>query len=80
MLRYAPGRRTEAIRCPVHVALCDPDTVAPNRTAGRQAARAPRAEVHTYPVGHFAVYYGEPFERAVAAYLDFLRRHVPVPE
>lgn len=78
VLFYAPGRHTADIRCPVYVALCDPDTVAPNRTARRQAVRAPSAEVHTYPVGHFDIYFGAHFDRAVSDYLEFLQRHVPV--
>lgn len=78
VLFYAPGRHTADIRCPVYVALCDPDTVAPNGIARRQASRAPSAEVHTYPVGHFDIYFGEHFDRAVTDYLDFLRRHVPL--
>ncbi len=65
VLFYAPGRHTKDIRCPVYVALCDPDTVAPpNRTAERQTSRASGAEVHTYPVGHFDIYFGEHFDRA----------------
>lgn len=78
VLRYAPGRHAAEITCPVFVALCEPDSVAPNRTAERQVRRAPNAEVRTYRVGHFDIYFGEPFEQAVTDYLDFLRRHVPV--
>lgn len=78
VLFYAPGRHIGDIQCPVYVALCDPDNVAPNGTAQRQTSRAPRAEVHTYPGGHFDIYFGEPFERAVVDYLDFLQRRVPV--
>lgn len=74
---YAPGRRARRITRPLHVALCDPDTVAPNGRAGRQVRRAPRAEVVTYPVGHFDIYLGDAFETAVAGYLAFLQRHVP---
>jgi fermentation-respiration switch protein FrsA (DUF1100 family) len=44
----------------------------------RHAARAPRGETIHYPVGHFEIYRGEPFERAVADQLAFLRRHLPV--
>ncbi|KRB78488.1 alpha/beta hydrolase [Nocardioides sp. Root190] len=77
VLRYAPGRRTRRIAVPLFVALCGPDTVAPSRTAERQVRRAPRAEVRTYPVGHFEIYVGDAFERAVADYVEFLGRHVP---
>ena len=77
VLRYRPGRGASRIRCPLYVALCGPDTVAPSGPAARQVARAPHAEVTTYAVGHFDIYLGESFERAVAHYLEFLRRHVP---
>lgn len=77
VLLYSPGRKAKQIGCPVYVALCDPDTVAPNRPAARQLAKSPLAEVHTYPVGHFDIYLGEPFETAVADYLAFLAAHVP---
>jgi hypothetical protein len=38
--------------------------------------RAPRGEVLRFPVGHFEIYLGEPFERAVAAQTAFLQRHL----
>ncbi len=59
------------------MALCDPDTVAPNKPAARQLAESPLVEVRTYSVGHFDIYLGEPFEIAVADYLTFLAKHVP---
>ena len=74
---YFPGRHTAHIACQVMFALCESDTVAPVATAQRQAARAPHAEVHLDPVGHFDIYLGEPFERAVSDYLAFLDAHVP---
>lgn len=77
ILAYAPGRQAERIGCPVYVALCAPDTVAPNKPAARQLARSRFAEVRTYPVGHFDIYLGESFETAVADYLAFLDKHVP---
>lgn len=77
VLRYSPGRHAERIGCPVYVALCDPDTVAPNKPAARQLAESPLVEVRTYSVGHFDIYLGEPFEIAVADYLTFLAKHVP---
>lgn len=78
VLRYFPGRGAKRIACPVYVAVCEPDSVAPSGTARRQASRAPRAEVQTYPVGHFDIYLGDAFEQAVTDYVAFLHRHVPV--
>jgi len=35
-----------------------------------------RGELRTYPIGHFDIYRGAPFERAVADQLHVLRRHL----
>ena len=58
--------------------LCDADAVAPAETALRYAATAPRGEVKRYPVGHFDIYLGEPFEHAVGDQTEFLVRHLEV--
>ena len=42
----------------------------------KAASKAPRAEVKRYPIGHFDIYVGEAFERAVADQADFLQRHL----
>lgn len=74
---YRPGRETERLPCPMLVQIADRDAVAPPQAAQQAAFRATgRAEVRTYPVGHFDVYSGAPFERAVADQLYFLRRHL----
>lgn len=76
--RYLPGRRVRKLRCPILFGICTTDTVAPPAATRRHAANAVRGEVSEFPCGHFDVYLGEPFERAVDDYVDFLRRHVPV--
>lgn len=78
ILRYRPGARARKVRCPLHVTVCDKDTVAPARTTSRLVNRAPRAEVVHRPVGHFDIYTGEELEGVVADQIGFLRRHVPV--
>jgi dienelactone hydrolase len=72
----APGRAAAKVRCPILFAVCDHDSVAPPGPTLRYAAKAPRGEVRRYPVGHFEIYRGEPFERAVADYVEFLQRHL----
>lgn len=76
ILRYRPGAKAARVRCPLHVTVCDHDSVAPARATTRHVNRAPRAEVVHRPAGHFAVYF-EDFEQVVADQLGFLRRHVP---
>jgi hypothetical protein len=58
--------------------ICDADAVAPPDVAARYAATAPRGEIKRYPVGHFDIYLGEPFEHAVADQTEFLVNHLGV--
>jgi pimeloyl-ACP methyl ester carboxylesterase len=74
---YRPGLQADRLPCPILLQLADRDGVAPVKAAQDAAWRATgRAEVRTYPIGHFDIYRGEPFERAIADQLHFLRRHV----
>lgn len=77
VLRSRPGARAADVPCPLHVTVCDHDSVAPARATNRLLAKAPRAEVVHRPVGHFDIYTGPEFEAVVSDQLDFLRRHVP---
>jgi dienelactone hydrolase len=78
VVRARPGAKAAQVGCPLHVTICDGDTLVPARTTSRLVGRAPRAEVRHHPVGHFDIYTGPEFERVVADQLDFLQRHVPV--
>ncbi len=73
---YRPGRLAPRIGCPILFCLCDGDSLAPAKRSAKLAARAPRAEIKRYPLGHFEIYVGEPFEQAVADQTDFLHRHI----
>jgi len=72
---YRPGRYAAQARCPLLVLVCDQDQTALAGPAVRAAQRAPQAELVRLPGGHY-----QPFlaghERAVAAELSFLRRHL----
>ena len=72
-----PVRRVGDIRCPVLFQIADRDAVTPPEPAQKAAWRAPgRAEVRRYPVGHFALYTGDWFERAARDQLHLLRRQL----
>lgn len=74
---YRPGLQADRLVCPILIQIADRDSVAPVKAAEDAAWRAPgRAEVRTYPVGHFDVYVGDAFERSVSDQLYFLRRHI----
>ncbi len=77
---YRPGLQADKLPCPILILIADRDSVAPAKAAQDAAWRATgRAEVRTYPIGHFDIYNGAPFERAVADELHFLRRHLGRP-
>jgi fermentation-respiration switch protein FrsA (DUF1100 family) len=74
---YRPGRQADRLPCPILIQIADHDAIAPPKAAQDAAWRATgRAEVRTYPIGHFDIYVGAPFEQAIADQLQFLRRHV----
>lgn len=73
---YRPGRKASKLSCPALFCVCDQDSVAPAATAVKYAQRAPRAEIRRYPIGHFEIYVGEWFERAVSDQTEFLVRHL----
>ena len=69
---YRPGRRAAEVSAPILFCICENDTVAPAGPTLRYAAQAPNAEVKRYATGHFGIYKGEWFERAVADQSEFL--------
>jgi len=78
---YRPGLQAGRLPCPILVQIADRDAIAPPQAAADAAWLATgRAEVRTYPVGHFDVYRGEPMQRAVSDQLHFLGRHLRVSE
>jgi hypothetical protein len=73
---YRPGRNAKNIVAPLLVCICDNDTLVSTNAAEKVAERAPRGESRHYPIGHFDIYTGEWFERAVADQTEFLTRHL----
>jgi pimeloyl-ACP methyl ester carboxylesterase len=73
---YRPVRAASRVRCPLLVCVCDHDRVTPPAPASRAAGATPRGEIRRYPLGHFDIYFGEAFERAVADQTEFLARHL----
>ena len=73
---YSPVRHARKVACPLMVVIGDQDTITPVKPARKLAERAPKAEVLTYPGGHFDAYFGECFEHIVAAEAEFLAHHL----
>lgn len=76
--RHRPGRRAGDLQCPLLVCVCDRDSITPPKLAVEASRAAPHGELRHYPVGHFEIYLGDPFERAVADQTAFLAQHLGV--
>ena len=68
---YMPGRRAAKIAIPIFFAIAEKDTIAPAGPTHAIAKRVSRAEVKSYPNGHFDYYNGTGFEQIVADELEF---------
>jgi dienelactone hydrolase len=74
---FRPIRHARRIGCPLMLCLGERDTVVPARPIERVAKRAPRAELHRYPIDHFDAFRRDgAFERVVADQIAFLNRHL----
>jgi fermentation-respiration switch protein FrsA (DUF1100 family) len=73
---YRPGRHAARIECPLLICLCENDALVSVKATEKVAQDAPQGELARYPVGHFEIYTGEWFERAVSRQAEFLARHL----
>ena len=71
---YRPGRRARDVRCPLLVCIADGDRLIPAKPALAMVEAAERGELRRYPFGHYAMYVGDGFERAVRDQTAFLCR------
>jgi cephalosporin-C deacetylase-like acetyl esterase len=76
MALYRPVRSAPKVQAPLLVCVCDDDDTTPPAPAIQMGETAPRGRVVHYPIGHFSIYVGEDFERAVADQTAFLTEHL----
>jgi dienelactone hydrolase len=72
---FNPVKHIQNVRCPVLIQICDHDSLAPIRPETEKELRK-YAEVKRYPIGHFDIYDGDNFEKAVSDQLDFFKRNL----
>jgi hypothetical protein len=78
--KYRPVKEAQNVRCPVLLQICDKDSLTPLSAAEETERKLGKyAEVKHYPIGHFDIYFGSAFEKAVSDQLDFFKKHL-VPE
>lgn len=73
---YRPGRAARRVAAPALFCVADRDSLAPAGATVKLVGAAPRGEIKRYPVGHFEIYVGAAWERAVADQTEFLLRHL----
>ncbi len=74
LARNRPVRLAAQVSCPVLVVIAEDDNIAPVKSVRQVAERAPRAEVLSFPCGHFDIYVGGVFEKSSTEQTEFLRR------
>jgi pimeloyl-ACP methyl ester carboxylesterase len=70
-----PSEAAKEVDCPVLILVCEFDNlVAPGSHVKVAQALGDRAIVRSYPIGHFDIYEGEHFERAVGEMVALIER------
>lgn len=70
-----PINTAQHVNCPVLIQICEHDTtVAPDSHTQVVQILGDRATLVKYPIGHFDIYHGDYFKKAVTAQLDFIKR------
>jgi fermentation-respiration switch protein FrsA (DUF1100 family) len=74
---YRPAKKSSRLPCPGLWCICDEDSLVPSAQSLAAAEAAPAgSEIRRYPIGHFDIYIGEWFEKAVADQTEFLARQL----
>jgi uncharacterized protein len=77
-VRFRPSRRAANVRCPVLVYLSEDDRIVPYAATRKALERIPHADVRSLRGGHFAPFYGDGFQKTVAAQISFFAQHLAV--
>ena len=72
---FRPAEHARNARCPILIQICEHDSLAPIGSETEKELRQ-YADVKYYPIGHFDIYAGDYFERAVSDQLDFFSKHL----
>ena len=72
---FRPIDYADKVNCPVHFAICEFDNlVAPDSYKPIAEILGEKADIHVYPIGHFDIYIGKDFEKAVTNQIIFLKK------
>jgi dienelactone hydrolase len=71
---FRPVTKAARVASPLWTSIGERDVSAPSKAIERLAERAPRAELHRYPLDHFDALVGESLERVAGDQVAFLRK------
>ncbi len=72
-----PVEASKKVQCPVLFLACEKDNLAaPDSYKRASETLGDKAEVRSYSIGHFDIYEGEYFEKAISEMLTFLKNHL----
>ena len=75
--KYRPVKQAQNVRCPVLLQICENDSIIPKSAAEETERQLGKyAEAIYYPIGHFDIYIGANFEKAVNDQLLFFKKHL----
>ena len=75
--KYRPVKQAKNVRCPVLLQICEHDSIIPKSAAEETEKQLGKyAEAIYYPIGHFDIYIGDNFEKALSDQLGFLKKHL----
>ena len=75
--KYRPVKHAQNVRCPVLLQICEHDNITPKSVAEETEKQLGKyAEAIYYPIGHFDIYIGDNFEKAVSDQLEFFKKHL----
>ena len=76
VLSYRPAAYAERVRCPALVMYGEKDSLTRAATVEKVAARMADCIPVRFPFGHFEIYTGQGFDKAVDMQADFLTKHL----
>lgn len=73
-----PVEAAHRVCCPTLLLVCEYDNlVSPDSHVRAAQILGEKVQVEKYPIGHFDIYEGQHFEKAVDTKIAFLRAHFP---
>ncbi len=74
---YSPIGYAKDVQCPVLLQICEKDNLVSEESYLKTSEiLGDFAEVKKYPIGHFDIYTGENFEKAVSDQIEFFKKHL----